>query len=627
MEKNKNISLDELFARAKGEEPVISQEDVRTIVSSATSPVQSIQQTTSFISRKGFIMTGLGLVGATAALVGYLSFGSTNVIPRESSTEESGISSLPIQTPHVVRGDIAETTTTTNEPKKEVTTQKKLIIVRDNGDGTELAIDPNVPEPPTPPTPPLLPDGKLMAPVEVESVGIIQAKDEDLPKLGLNELPGVGLGFVVKLGDKYKKFYIPEKGWGVKEINVPFEKPAVVLAPVVITDSRGNKRYMHFADENSMVHMEKYEGEMLDGIANDEDISSGDKNVIIRKGTVNDTKIVRGKKTITSKVVVSHDSSHLSNDMLVIDNEDANNTKGIHVNVDMSNDEELPTDFNFEMKVGDSSLKINELVRDAMAKAKVAMKGMKIGMDSTRKAMVKVQLDNNFHWNGQLPGLDTAMKNLKKQMSSLMVIDQNFTPEEAERLDKGVMIGMPNINGTMKAMEVKITAKLNTLVPVLVRKATEVTRNKEENRDYDNGVIMWFEPEQFWKQYSDSITTYELAVQGDLTVVGHLANSVQSKQSEKSKSTSVVSNTMVYPNPVRSTKTNIHYNLSEPRSVAFSVHDILGKKIVDCGSLAERPAGTYDFELNIGNIPAGIYLVVITTDKGEQTIQRIAVEK
>ena len=105
----------------------------------------------------------------------------------------------------------------------------------------------------------------------------------------------------------------------------------------------------------------------------------------------------------------------------------------------------------------------------------------------------------------------------------------------------------------------------------------------------------------------------------------HLATNAQDKQSDIAKQ--VVSNTTVYPNPVRTAKTNIHYKLSEPRSVAFSVHDILGKKIVDCGSLAERPQGEYDFELNIGNIPAGIYLVVITTDKGEQTIQRIAVEK
>lgn len=629
MEKNKNISLDELFARAKGEEPVISQEDVRAIVSSVTSPMQSIKTTTSIISRKGFIMTGLGLVGATAALIGYLTFGSGQL--------PQGSGQWSVASGQLGSGGIKTVTpTTTPEAKKEVKetkTLKKVIIVKNSKNGEELNLEtaelPVPPEPPMPPVLPLLPDGKLMAPVEVESVGIIQAKESDLPKLGLDESPGVGLGFYVKWGgDKYKKYNIPENGWGVAEINVPFEKPDVVLAPVVITDSRGNKRYMHFADENSMVHMEQYEGDALNSIViNDEEISSNDKNVLIRKGEINnDKKFFRAKKTISNSIVVNHDSSHTVSSMFVIDSVNPKNTKGVVVKVDMDNDEPMPSDYKFDIKMGDSTVKVGELVREAMAKAKIAMKDMKVGMDSMRNAMVKVKIEKNGILD-KYAELDTSLKNLNKQMSSIMVIDQNFSPEEAEQLDKGVMIGMPDIDGTMKAMEVKITAKLNSLVPVLVRKPTEVTRNKEENRDYDNGVIMWFEPKQFWKQYEDVASSYEVAVKGDLIVEGPLANSVQSKQSEKSKSTSIVSNIMVYPNPVRTAKANIHYTLSEARSVAFSIHDILGKKIVDCGSLAERPQGEYDFELNIGNIPAGIYLVVITTDKGEQTIQRIAVEK
>jgi len=190
MEKNKNISLDELFARAKGEEPVISQEDVRAITSSAPSPVQS-KTTTSIISRKGFIMTGLGLVGATAALVGYLTLGSSNVIPRESSTEESGISSLPNQTTRVVGSDIAETTTPTVEPKKdskepkEVKVEKEVVVkIGGNGGGMKILVEND-----GTPTPkfdgPHTPDGKLMAPLQVEREGMVQAKRADLPNHGL----------------------------------------------------------------------------------------------------------------------------------------------------------------------------------------------------------------------------------------------------------------------------------------------------------------------------------------------------------------------------------------------------------------------------------------------------------
>jgi len=244
------------------------------------------------------------------------------------------------------------------------------------------------------------------------------------------------------------------------------------------------------------------------------------------------------------------------------------------------------------------------------------------GFDSMMKGFEK----GMKHFNIQMNGFDSSMKNFGKQMNSIMVIDKNFSPEEAAMNDKNQGIDLRDLGKELEAVEKKLSSKINTLVPVLVRKATDVTHNTEENRDYDNGVIMWFEPTKEF--FATLPNPYETVLPNGMKIINgtsHLATNTQDKQSDAAKG--IISNTTVYPNPVRSTKTNIHYKLSEPRSVAFSIHDILGKKMVDCGSLAERPQGEYDFELNLGNIPAGIYLVVITTDKGEQTIQRIAVEK
>lgn len=626
MEKNKNISLDELFARAKGEEPVISQEDVRTIVSSATSPVQSIKTTTSIISRKGFIMTGLGLIGATAALVGYLSLGTSNVIPRVSSTEESGISSLPTQTPHVVRGDIAETTTPTNEPKKDVKVAKKIIIVRDNGDGTELAINPNVPEPLMPPIPPLLPDGKLMAPVEVQSIGIYQAKDEDLAKLGLQKAPNGDLLYKGAIkGGTVMTINIPAKGWGVTS-NMQTRKEAstdVKLTPMIITDARGNKRFINYSDENTMLHMQRFQSNMPGGFVIDGDkipnisIQNDEANIMINSDRVVDGKQLKSNTRMRKKIMISHDSTSAN---------DASDIHKMNMQIFVDESDGDKKNFNFNMKFDDSTMDMSATIKEAMSKAQEAMKSIRVEMDSAHKSMINIQLDKNFNWNGNLQGFDSTVKNLDNDMSSIIIMDKNYSPEEVQELDQNVLIGMPGIDGEIKAIEVKLTAMINTLVPVLVRKATEVTHNDQENRDYDNGVIIWLEPTK--ELYAALPNQYEVVLPSGMKLVGgtsHLATNAQDKQSDIAKQ--VVSNTTVYPNPVRTSKTNIHYKLSEPRSVAFSIHDILGKKIVDCGSLAERPQGEYDFELNIGSIPAGIYLVVITTDKGEQTIQRIAVEK
>jgi len=323
MEKNKNISLDELFARAKGEEPVLSQEDVRTIVSSATSPVQSMQQTTSIISRKGFIMTGLGLVGATAALVGYLTLGSSNVIPRESSTEESGISSLPNQTTRVVGSDIAETTTPTVEPKKdskepkEVKVEKEVVVkIGGNGGGMKILVEDD-----GTPTPkfdgPHTPDGELMAPLQVERVGIVQAKEADLPKLGLSKAPNGDLLFKAsETNGRGMTIAIPFEGWGVKT-NIVTGKDAetdVKLSPMIITDERGNRRFVNYTDSNTWVHMQRFQSNMPGGVVidgkNSPNISmqNDEVNIAINNDKNVDGNVVRSRTNMRKKIVLSHDS-------------------------------------------------------------------------------------------------------------------------------------------------------------------------------------------------------------------------------------------------------------------------------------------------------------------------------
>jgi hypothetical protein len=622
MTQKKNISLDELFARAKGEEPVISKEDVRAIVEE--SPVQSMtQQTTSFISRKGFIMTGLGLVGATAALVGYLTLGSGQ-LPLGSGqlgNRESGMENGKI-----------ETTTSIVEPKEdaqEPKTVKKVIIVKDNGDGTQLAIDPNVPEPKVPKFDgPHTPDGKLMAPLEVEKVGIVQAKEEDLPKLGLKKSPNGDILFMAsETRDRGMTINIPAKGWGVTT-NIVSGKDAetdVKLSPMIITDERGNRRFVNYTDSNTWVHMQRFNSDMPGGVIIDGNnvpnihISNDEVKLEVNNDKKFDGNVVRSRTNMRKKMVISHDS--LSADEIA-------KLHKMKIDIAVSDDDGEHKNFNFNMNFMDSLGDMNALVKDAMEKAKVAMKNVRIEMDSAKKALINIKLDNNFNWNGDLNGFDSAMKNLNKEMSSIMVIDRNFSEDEAKDFDKNIGIGLKDLDKELKSIEAKLSSKINTLVPVLVRKATEVTFNKDENRDYDNGVIMWFEPEYYWKQVGEMNKQYEVAIKGNLFISDPNGKVVQLQQNGPTKISPVIPSSSVYPNPVRGSvgKTNVNYTLFEPRSVTFSIHDILGKKVVDCGSLAERPAGTYNFELNVASVPAGIYLVVITTDKGEQSIQRIVIE-
>lgn len=81
----------------------------------------------------------------------------------------------------------------------------------------------------------------------------------------------------------------------------------------------------------------------------------------------------------------------------------------------------------------------------------------------------------------------------------------------------------------------------------------------------------------------------------------------------------------IYPNPAKE-KIQIALELSEPQRLTFTITDVIGKKIYT----RERQlygVGKEIVELSIDrNYTSGIYLVVITTDKGEQSIQRIVIE-
>lgn len=85
-------------------------------------------------------------------------------------------------------------------------------------------------------------------------------------------------------------------------------------------------------------------------------------------------------------------------------------------------------------------------------------------------------------------------------------------------------------------------------------------------------------------------------------------------------------NAKVYPNPAKD-KIQVALELSEPQRLAFVITDVLGKNVYE-----QEPqlysVGIETVELPIDQIhTSGIYFLRITTDKGEQTIQRIAVEK
>lgn len=77
------------------------------------------------------------------------------------------------------------------------------------------------------------------------------------------------------------------------------------------------------------------------------------------------------------------------------------------------------------------------------------------------------------------------------------------------------------------------------------------------------------------------------------------------------------------PNPFYG-QTTLTYRLTSPGQVQLTLYDLTGKPVRRLVSAPMQEAGTYQVELQAGQLPAGVYLCQLVTDKEQQTIRLIA---
>ena len=80
-----------------------------------------------------------------------------------------------------------------------------------------------------------------------------------------------------------------------------------------------------------------------------------------------------------------------------------------------------------------------------------------------------------------------------------------------------------------------------------------------------------------------------------------------------------VATTHVYPNPTCG-KTTIQFQLEQDSPVSVSVLDIRGCAVLRCDN-SIQPAGISHLELDLSDLPAGLYLCQIRTEKGVETLK------
>ena len=136
-------------------------------------------------------------------------------------------------------------------------------------------------------------------------------------------------------------------------------------------------------------------------------------------------------------------------------------------------------------------------------------------------------------------------------------------------------------------------SSIGHLIPI------RVVNNK--NPEHPNELIFWY----------DATPEVEAALPGQQQTASI------SEVAPKSMSLSV------YPNPTTGPVT-VHYQLMSAPKAHFVVHNLLGQVVMDGGW---SPDASGEEALDLSQLPAGVYLLVTTTENGDRDVERVVVAK
>lgn len=88
----------------------------------------------------------------------------------------------------------------------------------------------------------------------------------------------------------------------------------------------------------------------------------------------------------------------------------------------------------------------------------------------------------------------------------------------------------------------------------------------------------------------------------------------------------VLISSTVYPNPSSNGEITIGFELKEPRLVSVNLLDLSGTTVRTWATGIWKNSGSNHGAYSLDGIPAGMYLVTLTTDKNERVVQRLIVQ-
>jgi len=415
-----------------------------------------------------------------------------------------------------------------------------------------------------------------------DSLHPVDATPEQLAKLGIVLEDNGDIDFYTKEGNEINKFGLPPT-WGVRlhlDEKIPkADTMGIVIqknAPRLVTELNGAKRLFSFESDTTI------------------SMKDGNRTMLLHTETkMRITPDHRSKSSEQNQKIVIKMAAGSGGDRNVEVNTVSDSLPlGVHtvvntrVNVAV-NDSDLSRDAAPELETTNIDSIIAHINIDSILTA--------VNVDS----MVK-SASADLH--GQ--NLDSAMKEVKnasimvkKLISSIRVkVDTSGNasnnPSVDVELNDDDNNDLPGIPPTPPIKEMEQAANsldLSKLVPIRVVNM--------KNPAHPNQLIFWYEPTPEVQAAIPRNSVSEISPKG-------LAISI-------------------YPNPT-SGPAMVHYELSNAPKAYFSVRNLLGQEVMN-GGMTSGVSG--DANLNLSQLPAGVYLLVTTTDNGERDVERVVVTK
>ena len=163
-----------------------------------------------------------------------------------------------------------------------------------------------------------------------------------------------------------------------------------------------------------------------------------------------------------------------------------------------------------------------------------------------------------------------------------------------------------------------IINNLNTLIPVRVNLEEIIPPRKET-------LVFWFYPtDEFISALPDRLK-YDLKFELDAINDGTFKSASSCTYFEACKSTLVLEDLKVYPNPANQ-NISIQFSLANSIDGHISLVNISGEQVKTIVSDRTFDIGMNLFSVNLSDLPTGVYLISIITEKGFKT-QRILVSR